>query len=62
MKLSNIFCYHYHDLFLWFRIFGYGLKIKDTTKHMLLFSERNGYSKGIQIGKWRVGVLKKNGI
>jgi len=49
---------YYEDGTGWFRIFGKGLKWKDTTKHKLLFSERNGYSKALNIRKWRIGFLK----
>ena len=52
MKLYNIFCYHKEDGLLWFRIFWrYGLIIKNVDKHPLLFSQRNGYWKGLIIGK-----------
>lgn len=45
---------------MWFRWFGNGrgYKIKDSTKHDLLFSERNGY-RGFMIGKWYIGKLRK---
>lgn len=58
--MTRIFSSYYHNRSGWFRIFGVGLKWKDTTVHALLFSERNGYSKGLQIGKWRIGFLKRN--
>lgn len=45
------------DGFGWFRFFGFGLKWKDITKHEYTFSERNGYSKGFFLWKWRIGVL-----
>ena len=51
---------HYNNRIGWIRIFGRGIKIKDTTIHPLLFSERYGYSKGITMGKWRVGILTNN--
>jgi hypothetical protein len=62
LKLSEIFdsrcwAFYYNNRFGWFRIFGVGLKWKDVTIHPLLFSERYGYSKGLQIGKWRIGCL-----
>jgi len=41
----------------WFRLFGYGLKW-DTE---MTFSQRNGLEKYWMIGKWCVGVLKKDG-
>ena len=40
----------------WFRIFGYGLHL---TKARMNFSERNGYSKFITIGQWRLKTLQK---
>ena len=43
----------------WFRLFGYGLHWKDTTKHRLYFSERNGYTKGVWLGKFFVTALTK---
>lgn len=44
----------------WFRIFGIGLHWKDTSRHTLSFSERNGYKKMIKIGTWRIGFLPKH--
>ena len=46
---NNIWSYYYCDRFGWFRLFGIGFRWKDTTKHKLLFSERNGYDKAITI-------------
>lgn len=47
----------------WFRLWNdYGLHGKDVSKHPLLFSERNGYSKRLQIGSWSFRVLKPNAI
>lgn len=54
----NIFSMCYHNRFGWIRVFGYGIKFKDVSIYGLMFSERLGISKGIQIGKWRVGFLK----
>lgn len=53
----NCWSFYYHNRFGWFRIFGKGLKWKDVSIHRLTFNERNGYSKGIQIGKWYIGIL-----
>lgn len=39
----------------WMRIFGKGIHWK---KHRLYFSERNGYRKAINIGKWRLSLLR----
>jgi hypothetical protein len=59
LRLFGISCwaFYYHNRFGWFRLFGSGLKWKDTSIHGLLFGERNGHSKGLQIGKWRIGVI-----
>ena len=51
---------YYNNRFLWFRIFGWGLLIKDTRRHGRLFSERAGYHKYVMIGFWLIRVLKKN--
>jgi len=53
----SIWAHYYHKRFGWFRLFGRGLKWKDTTIHKLMFSERNGYSKGIDIGVWRISYV-----
>jgi hypothetical protein len=53
------FYYCYFNRFGFFRIFGVGLYWKYTGTHSLSFSERNGYVKGIKIGNWYLGVLKK---
>lgn len=59
--------YHHHTMcilqvvlatdFGWFRIFGYGLHWKNTRRHPLLFSERNGYRKHRMIGPWSISAL-----
>lgn len=41
----------------WLRVLRVGFGWKDTTKHRLTFSERNGYSKHLMIGKWSFGWL-----
>ncbi len=41
----------------WVRIFGFGLKWKDTRRHPLLFSERDGSQRCITIGHWRISLL-----
>lgn len=58
----KLFSKYKSDGFWWFRIFGYGLCGKDLTKHFLLFSERNGYTKTLRIGKWSITILKPNKI
>lgn len=47
----------------WFRIFGgYGLHIKDTVRHRLIFSERFGHTKRIQVGPWSIRLLKPDAL
>lgn len=59
LRLFGVSCWasYVEKGFGWIRIFGAGIKWKDITKHRLLFSERNGYTKRLQIGKWSVGWL-----
>lgn len=42
---------------VWVRLFGLGFKI-ESNKQPLSFSQRNDYSKFIQIGKYRVSRMK----
>ena len=42
----------------WFRLFGRGVKWKHEEQG-LMFSERNGYTKYLKIGKWVIAILKK---
>lgn len=60
LKMFGLNCWSYYsqNRFTWFRLFGIGLKWKDITIHDLLFSERNGYSKALNIGIWRISLLK----
>jgi hypothetical protein len=69
MKTSHIYlfgisfwAFYYHERFGWFRLFGRGLKWKDVSIHDLMFSERNGYSKAMQVGKWRIAYLPGNNL
>lgn len=41
----------------WFRVLGVGLSWKDTRIHPLMFSERNGYRKGLRVGSWQFHFL-----
>ena len=56
---SYILKYHIGDGLFWIRIFGEGVHIKDLTKHDLIFSERNGWTKTIRIGKWNIKWLSR---
>ena len=58
-KLGKLFYLHRTHGILLFRLFGkYGLSIRDTTKTFTFFSERNGYKKFWDIGKYRIKILK----
>ncbi len=37
---------------------GLGIHIKDVRQHRLLFSERNGYQKRLQIGPYSIKALR----
>ncbi len=54
----NVWSSYIEKGFGWFRIFGGGLKWKNLNNHYLMFSERYGYQKGLNIGHWRIGILK----
>ena len=56
-NICKLICWNQMDGLFWIRIFGIGLIIKDTTKIHVLFSERNGYTKLIKIGKWILRYL-----
>ena len=58
MKMDFI-SYHRGPGIFWFRIFGYGITFKDTTKYALLFSERYGYTKSLRLGKWYIRILTR---
>jgi hypothetical protein len=55
---STICSFYHQNRFGWFRLFNNGLTWKDTSIHGLMFSERNNYVKGVQLGKWRIGLLR----
>lgn len=44
--------------YLWFRLFGYGIHIKDTRKNPLLYSDR--VNKRFYISKWQIKFLTRN--
>lgn len=50
--------YYIYDGSFWFRFYRFGLSVQDRSKHPALFSERNGYTKVLRIGKWSVRVIK----
>jgi hypothetical protein len=55
---KSFIAFHHSNRFGWLRLFGKGMKWKDTRIHTLLFSERYGYSKAIILGCWRISFLK----
>ncbi len=50
--------YHTDGLW-WARLgkYGPGIKVKDVWRHPLLFSEREGYARGVRVGPWLVRYL-----
>ena len=42
----------------WIRVFGRGFTWKDTRRHALMFSERKGYRRRLEIGPWSFRWLK----
>jgi len=57
-----IFSAHAEPGIGWFRVFGVGLAWKDTKRHRLYFSERNGYTKMVSFKNWRITYLPKVGL
>ena len=59
MKINTrIFQAHTDYIGGWFRIFGVGLSWRDIGAYGLLFSERNGYSSYLRVGKWIIKPVK----
>ncbi len=57
LKIKPLY-YFYENRLLWFRIFGYGLHIKDTTCNWVSLSERRGLNKNYHhIGRWSFRFL-----
>lgn len=57
MLENRPYCSAKADGIFWFRVFGFGLVIKDTRKHRPYFSERNGLVYWMKLGNWRVRWL-----
>ena len=53
---SDLFCLSLYEKSGWFRLFGKGLQWKPKDAE-LIFSERNGKSKSIVVGNWRIKYL-----
>lgn len=49
------------DRFYGIRLGRFYFKLRDTNRHPLLFSERNGYSyrRFLRVGAWEFGVRAK---
>lgn len=56
-NITGLYC---AEGYFWFRIFGYGLHLKDTNKHPMMFSERNGLTGYWKVGGWIIRVLTPN--
>jgi len=56
--MERMWAYYKSDGFMWFRVFGKGIHIKDISKHGSTFSERYGYRKSLRLGKWRMSLLR----
>ena len=56
----QLFYFFHHVDIGWFRIFGVGLHWKNVKTRMLLFGERNGYTKYLMLGNWMVKYLPKS--
>jgi hypothetical protein len=59
LRLGNVNCLTFYsvDGLGYIRLFGVGLHWKDTSRHRMYFSERNGYKKALKIGSWRISFL-----
>ncbi len=58
MKIGPLSVYYCPGL-LWVRIFGIGLMIKDSRRHPLLYSQRNGPRRMRRVGNIAVGFLPR---
>jgi hypothetical protein len=56
---NKFFSFYYRKEFGWFRLFNKGLSWKNVNIMGLKFSERNGFSKYLKIGKWIISYLPK---
>lgn len=62
LRLGSVSCWAFYSIpgLGWFRLFGIGLHWKDTARHRMYFSERNGNKKALKIGSWRISFLSRN--
>jgi hypothetical protein len=48
---SPVLCHHREPGFLWVRLFGWGVLVKDASRHPPTFSER-ALGHGWRLGRW----------
>lgn len=56
---SRAFFIHTEPGLGYFRLFGFGLGWKDTRRHPLLFSERNGHTPHAMVGAWSIAPIRQ---
>lgn len=56
-RIAKYFTYCRYDGGFWFRVYGVGLSVQDRQHRPALFSERNGYTKVLRIGKRAIRLL-----
>jgi hypothetical protein len=57
LNWSFLKVYYGHGM-MWFRLFDWGLHIKDMERNPLLYSQRNGRGR-VMFKKWWIQVLKR---
>lgn len=57
VQIGSAFACYLSQGFYWFRLFGHGLHFKNLAFHRMTFSERYGYVRKLQIGKWLIRRL-----
>ena len=55
---SRAVMYHFGDRIWWFRIFGWGLVVKDTRHWPELFTERMGIKPWLYVGHFAIRYLR----
>lgn len=60
VDIMRVFAMHKSDGFFWFRVFGYGLHVKNLNKRGLTFSQRIGVVRYLKVGKYVITFLKRN--
>lgn len=56
----NCWSMYFKEDFMWIRIFGKGLLVKNTKTYALSFGEKNNHQNGFKIGNWYFRYLRKN--